>query len=325
MLALALTPASRAPAAPAPTPSGVAPDGRLGIRLLEASVSRKDDPRARVYVVDSVKPGTTLVRRLRVSHPAGSGPGGRIPVTLYPAAATVRDAAFRFGAEGDRNDLTDWMTLSRTALALDPGGTGDLEVTIAVPARATAGERYAVIWAQTAARGPGNVRQVNRVGIRVYLDVGPGGEAPSDFAIGDVRAGRDPAGVPVLTAQVRNTGRRALDVTGQVALADGPGGVRAGPFDVTAGTTLGIGETGTVRATLDRRLPDGPWAVTVTLRSGTVRHATTVRLSFLGAPATRVAAAGAGRPVLVLGAAAVLAVLLVLALALRSRRRPTSA
>lgn len=46
-----------------------------------------------------------------------------------------------------------------------------------------------MVWAETASTGSGNVRRVDRVGIRVYLDVGPGGEAPSDFAIGPGTAG----------------------------------------------------------------------------------------------------------------------------------------
>jgi hypothetical protein len=324
LLSLAWAPVARA--APAPSPSGA---GRLGIQLLEAPVNRRDDPRARVYIVDSVTPGTTISRRLRVTHADETGPGSRIAVTVYPAAASVRDARFQFGAQGQHNQLTSWIGLSRAALTLEPGTGADIEATIAVPRTATAGERYAVIWAQTQARGTGNVHQISRVGIRVYLDVGPGGEEPSNFAIGVIGATRDPAGVPVLTAQVRNTGRRALDLTGTVALANGPGGVRAGPFAVRNGTTLGVGETAAVLARLDRSLPDGPWTATVAVRSGTVGHTVTVRVSFLDQPtvATGVSGPGSGSgsgrgsvPILLVVVAALLG-LLALGLAFRARRR----
>jgi hypothetical protein len=314
-------------AAAAPSPSGVAPDGRLGIRLLDAPVTRRDDPRARLYIVDSVKPGTTISRRLEISHQAGAGTGTPVTATLYPAPATVTRGGFVFGPEGARNDLTGWTSLSRTSVLLDPGGTADVDVTIAVPRNATAGERYAVLWAQARSGAAGQVTQVNRVGIRVYLDVGPGGEAPTNFAIGAVSATRDATGVPVLTAQVRNTGRRALDVTGSVTLADGPGGSRAGPFPVRNGTTIAIGEQDAVSSVLDKALPDGPWRATVTLQSGTVKHAVTVTLSFHGRPAAPVAAASSGprlTPVMFAVAAAVLA-LLVLTLAARSRSRPARA
>jgi hypothetical protein len=301
------------PAAAAP-----ADDGQLGVRLLEASVVRKDDPRARMYVVDSVKPGTTITRRIEVSHLTGDE---RVVADVYPGPADVRGGRFLFGPEGAANELTGWISVRPRRLLLDPGAAVPVEVTLAVPRRATAGERYAVVWARTESRGPGTVRQVSRVGIRVYLDVGPGGEAPSDFAIGPVTATRDAGGVPVLAAEVRNTGRRALDLTGSVALAGGPGGVRAGPFAVQTGTTLGVGERGTVRARLDAALPDGPWRATVTLRSGTVQHAVTVRLSFRGAPAPveRPDTGSALPPALLAGTAAALA-LLVVALAVRSRR-----
>jgi hypothetical protein len=48
-------------------------------------------------------------------------------------------------------------------------------VTIRVPRDAAPGERYGVVWAETRA-GPDSgdgITQVNRVGIRLYLSVGP--------------------------------------------------------------------------------------------------------------------------------------------------------
>lgn len=291
--ALSCTDVAGATAAGAPDPGGTGaadpgPAGgrdRIGIRLLEAPVARRDDPRARLYIVDHVAPGATIRRRIAVSHQPGSAPGGALPVVLYPAAATIRGGSFTFGAGRAANELTGWTTLDRTALALGPGEEAGVTVTIAVPAGAVAGERYAVVWAQTQSTGPGQVRQVSRVGVRVYLDVGPGGEKPSDLAIGTVTARRDAAGVPRVTAEVTNTGARALDLTGAVALADGPGGVRAGPFPLGAGVTLGTGQRRPVTAVLDPRLPAGPWTATVTVRSGTVVRARTVTVTFPDQPA----------------------------------------
>jgi hypothetical protein len=52
-----------------------------------------------------------------------------------------------------------------------------------VPVNLRNGERYAVLWAQVVSPKDSrhNVAVVHRVGVRVYLDVGPGGEPASDF------------------------------------------------------------------------------------------------------------------------------------------------
>jgi hypothetical protein len=81
---------SRPSPPPAPTPSPAA-DGLLGIRLLEAPVERRDDPRARLYVVDHVTPGTTITRRL-VHLDVGTGGEQRSDFAIG-AVAVTRDAA----------------------------------------------------------------------------------------------------------------------------------------------------------------------------------------------------------------------------------------
>jgi hypothetical protein len=59
-------------------------------------------------------------------------------------------------------------------LDLAPSDEGRAEVTIRVPEIASAGERYAVIWASVSSKpnASANVINVHRVGIRVYLDIG---------------------------------------------------------------------------------------------------------------------------------------------------------
>jgi hypothetical protein len=161
--------------------------------------------------------------------------------------------------------------------------TVEVRVSVHVPPKASAGERYAVLWAQVAglAVGPAaNVRLVNRVGVRIYLDVGPGGEPPSDFRIEELTPARAPDGKPKLVAKVHNTGKRALDLTGSMSLTDGPGSLSAGPFTVNLGTTLGIGETEPVTVLLDRQVPNGPWRVHLTLASGLVQHTVTATITF---------------------------------------------
>ncbi|MFF4778326.1 hypothetical protein ACFY05_36435 [Microtetraspora fusca] len=276
-------------------PAGAATDARrpegkgsIGIRLLEAPKNRMDDPRARLFIVDHVNPGTTFSRRLEVKN----GSSKRQHVEVYAAAADIKHERFTFAPGRTPNELTSWIKLDRSALDLPPYGSSQVKATISVPKTATKGERYAVIWAQVSTRQPTakrNIALVNRVGIRAYLDVGPGGEPPSEFRIGEVVPQRGDDSSPSITAAVWNTGERAIDLVGQLTLSDGPAGVRAGPYKVAPGTTLAPGDAGAVTVPLDDRLPDGPWKFRLTLQSGRVTHTVSGSFTF---PEKR----GQGRP-----------------------------
>jgi hypothetical protein len=157
-------------------------------------------------------------------------------------------------------------------------------VTIAVPSDAAPGERYGVIWAETrsapVAAANENVSQVNRVGVRIYLSVGPGAPPAANFIIESLTAERSPGGQPVVVAAVHNIGGRALDINGTVRLSHGPAGLRAGPFPAALGTTLALGATEPVTTVLDKRLPPGPWVADITLRSGLIEHTTRATITF---------------------------------------------
>ena len=106
----------------------------------------------------------------------------------------------------------------------------------------------------------GGIIQVSRVGIRLYLSVGPGGAPAADFTIDSLTAQRSPDGRPMVLATVRNTGGRALDMNGTLELLDGPrvGSARdrSRPLSVRR---LAIGDTEPVTIILDDELPAGPW------------------------------------------------------------------
>ncbi|MFG2048562.1 hypothetical protein ACGFIW_14175 [Micromonospora sp. NPDC048935] len=230
------------------------------------------------YIVDHLPPGTTIKRQLLIRNRTDEA--RRIDV--YPAAATVEDSEFRFGEGRATNELTSWITLDRSVVEVEPWGETRVLATIVVPRDAARGERYGVVWASatSAPRSDGEVTQIHRVGVRMYLDVGPGGEPVSDFSIGELRPARGPEGVPSVTAQVTNTGGRAIDLTGSVALSDGPAGSRAGPFQVGQGVTLPPGGSGQVTARLPAELPNGPWKIEVNLESGIVKRSITARIEF---------------------------------------------
>lgn len=248
----------------------------IGIRLVDAPVATRDNPRARVYIIDHVKPGTTIERRVEVSN----GTGKATDVAVYPAAAAIKAGSF-VGLQGDTpNELSTWTKAGTPRLRLADGAEEMVDVTIDVPSDAAPGEQYAVLWAQTTSAGGGAVTQVSRVGIRVYLSVGPGGEPASAFTIESLTAQRDASGTPVVAATINNTGGRALDLRGELTLGDGPGGLSAGPFPVTLGTTLGRGQSEPITVQLDEQLPNGPWKAKLSVTSGLLTETAQATLSF---------------------------------------------
>ncbi|WP_169950317.1 peptidase [Microbispora sp. H11081] len=321
LLAIAAAVAHAAAVVPAAADGDARRPGRFGIRLLEIPENRLDDPRSYAFIVDHVNPGTTFTRRLEVFSTSSR----RQHVSLYPAAARVGDAGFTFAPARTANELTSWITLDRSAVDLPPHGRVPVTATVAVPAAAVKGERYAVIWAEISSASPGpagNVALVNRVGIRTYLDVGPGGEPPTRFRIGEVTAGRTEDGQPRLVAEVGNTGERAVDLEGEVRLSDGPSALSAGPFRGTRIATLPPGGHGQVAVPLGRDLPAGPWRFRLTLRSGLVTRTATGTITFPTA-GERAARTDPSVPVLVAVAVAGLAAMVLLVVNLRRfRRRP---
>ena len=285
LLVLALAPASpvaaqalpethlaSASTPPLPQPSGV------GVRLLDVPVATQQDPRARSYIVDRVAPGTGIHRRIQVQNNSTAAQSVRI----YMGAARIQEGSFVGDNDPAVNELTTWTSLDRPQVELLPGKSADVLVTIDVPADASEAEQYAAIWAEVRnvpAKGT-NVVQASRVGIRIYLSVGPGNGAPADFRITSLTAARDAQGNPQVTAVVTNTGGRALDIAGDLTLTNGPAGISAGPFGAQKALTLEPGRDGTVVTTLDPALPNGPWNARLHLKSGLVEHEAAARISF---------------------------------------------
>jgi hypothetical protein len=269
-------PASGALAAEPRQATKVGADG-IEIRLLGAA-ARSRDPLARSYIVDRIAPGTTIRRRVQITNNTAS----TATVGVYPAAAILQRGKFGFAGGHSENELSSWISVSQNALSMSPAARMIETVTIAVPEQASAGERYAVVWAEVSAPAPasGGVTLVTRVGVRVYLSIGPGGALPANFSIGSLSAERPATGELVVAAKVHNSGRRTLDIVGDLTLSEGPGGLRAGPFPVKVGTALAPGVSRVVKVRLDKRLPRGPWHARMRLRSGFVQRAATATITF---------------------------------------------
>lgn len=253
--------------------------GGLGIQLGDVTPDPAADPRSQVYITNRIAPGTTLFRRISLTN----GTAEPAHVSLYPAAATIAGGQFRFADGRSPNELSSWTAVSPSAVTLTAGASTSAAVTIAVPVTATAGERYGVVWAEVGTGSPGvGIQEINRVGVRMYVSIGPG-PAPADgFSIGPLTPAPGSLQPAVLTAQVRNTGGRALDVGGELRLAAITGKATEGPFPVE-GATIGVGQVATVTATVTAA-PTGVREATLVLRSGLTEQSATTRLTFpLGA------------------------------------------
>jgi MYXO-CTERM domain-containing protein len=268
----------------APVHAGAAPapacSKGLGVGLVEVPTSTRD-PRAQNYVIDHVAPGAHFSRRFQVCN----GTAKPIAVQLYPGAAQIAEGGFRIIEGRAGNELSSWITIDPPQATLQPGQRLLARATFTVPKDAERGERYAVLLAELPPqRNATGVSISSRIGVRVYLDVGPGGAPKSDFVVDSLQAGRDTDGTGLVTAKVHNTGKRALDMTGSLTLKDGPGGVSGGPYPATVGTTLAPGQTEPVLVHIKGSVVSGPWTVRLSLRSGLLERRVEAGLTFPDAP-----------------------------------------
>jgi len=264
--------------------------GSVGVRLLDVPADEVNNPRARQYIVDNLAPGKTIQRRIEVSNTTTSAQH----VAIYPAAAVITDGSFIGAAAHTADDLSTWTTVSRPTIDIPAGSAAVDTVTVAIPAAASPGERYAVVWAEVrSAQAGGTIELVNRVGIRMYVYVG-GNNPATSFTVETLTGQRNSGGHPLVRAQVHNTGGLAVDLSGTVTLSSVTGGLTAGPYPAQLGTTLAPGQSEPVWFVPASQVTDGPWNATVTLNSGLTHEAYRAKITFPRGPGT--APAAAARP-----------------------------
>jgi hypothetical protein len=252
--------------------------GGIGVRLVADTPSSSAEPLGLVYVVERIAPGRRVIRQIEISNTTDA----TADVAVFPAAASIVGGKFSFAPGRTANPLSSWTTVARSVLRLAPGATAIDALTIKVPNRSSAGERYAVVWAEvsTPSSTRSGVRLVNRVGVRMYISVGKGGIPVAEFSVGSLAAGRSANGDPTVTATVDNTGQSALDITGELSLSDGPGGLSAGPFAVALGTMLAPSHSAIERVWLDSQFPRGPWRADLAVSSDGVQQSSVARIRF---------------------------------------------
>ena len=148
------------------------------------------------------------------------------------------------------------------------------------------------------------------------MSVGRGGAPAAGFEIESLTAQRTTNGLPVVVADVHNTGGRALDMNGALHLDNGPGALRAGPYPATLGVSLAIGATEQVTILLDDSLPAGPWDAKLTLHSGILDRTAQATLTFPDTGAAETVPTDAAPPWLYFTGTVLLLLMLLLALRL---------
>jgi hypothetical protein len=290
------------------------PTGSFGVRLFDVPVSDAHNPRGLRYIIDFLHPGSVIHRRILVQN-SESRTG---TFTVYPDAARITKGNFVGDAGATRSELTTWTRVQHRVLRLRPGASAFDTVTIRVPRHPTRGEHYGVIWAQQSAlrrSAAGTmIREVARVGIRVYLGIGRGGAPPTRFKITSISGTTLKGGQPELVAHVANIGGLAVDLTGTARLSGGPGGAAVSAVAERQVITLAPGQSGNLYFAERRGVPDGPWQARVKLVSG---FSTAVAGSVIDFAAT-----GSGRGWLIWGAGLLLALIVVTIAALRYRAGP---
>jgi hypothetical protein len=263
--------ASAAPPSPASTV------GSVGIRLVALPGTSPSDPLGSSYIVDRLPPGASLSRSVEIDNHTHS----TADVSVYPASASIVRGDLTFAAGHAGNELSSWTSVGDHLLRLAPGSEVFDTLTIRVPMTASPGERYAVLWAEVSAHpATGGVTLVNRVGIRIYLSVGPGGGPQSSFTIGPLTTGRSTSGEPLVRADVRNSGQNTIEIGGNLVLSDGPDGLRAGPFATPHGMIISPSASRPIIVQLDSGLPRGPWRADLSLTTGLLQHSAAATITF---------------------------------------------
>jgi hypothetical protein len=256
----------------------VARHGTVGIRLVASPGTPSKNPLASSYIVAQLKPGTKLTRAVEIDNDSKK----YVDVSVYVAAASIVRGHFVFAPGAQGNELARWTTVGKTTLRLAPDSQAFDTLITKVPLTSVKGNNYAVVWAAVSAAPPrgSGITMVSRVGVRMYVAVGPGGAAPSNFIVTTLSTEREKSGDSLLVTRIRNSGANTLDLNGILTLSKGPDGLHAGPFTAKLGVVLAPGASEPVAVVFAPSFPRGPWRADLKVSSGELQRSTIATISF---------------------------------------------
>jgi hypothetical protein len=217
----------------------------------------------RTWIERDLDPGTTVTEHVAVRNLGDEATTFALAAADGYLTPTGRFSMLPSGTASE--DAGTWVDVAES-VALAPGETAVLPLTITVPADATPGDHAAGVAASVLSAGTttegAQVGVESRVGFRVLLRVQ--GALDPAVAVTDVRAAYDTSwnpfapGAVTVEHDLADTGNTRLSVDAQVA---------AGGRDADPGVPVELlpGDTRTSATTVDRVWPLGPVAVTVTV------------------------------------------------------------
>lgn len=242
----------------APLPASGAETAEFSLRPdRPASAEARD----RSYVVRTVQPGDEFTDRLLAVNLTDAP----LELDVAPVDATITaDGQFAPGATAEADGR--WVAVAPNRVRVPARGTMPVDVRIRVPADAAAGDHIAAVVAQKAGgpTGSGNVRLVQRVGVRVYLTVQSSGESSRtgglvrSFEIKDLRWTHG-----TFEIDVQNTGDLLVEPLGTLTISRG--GLDA-TTDVPVLGTVPPHELRTFKVPSPRQLEPGNYDARIRLR-----------------------------------------------------------
>jgi len=122
----------------------------------------------------TIDKGVEKQASIKVTNAGDSAVGVKVDIQDMVPAAGTGESNFVPKAPGITS-LVDWITVDKKTFNLDPNESRDVSFTVKVPADASPGSRFAVMFFGTGAAGGGQLNVTARVGALIFLTV------PGDF------------------------------------------------------------------------------------------------------------------------------------------------
>jgi len=176
-------------------------------------------------IVANVTPGQTLTRTITMSI-GSSDPATDLSVQVDGAAQSPQGTYMLLDAAHDTGQYSarTFITVDKSSIHLDPGGSQTVTATIQVPQDVGTGGRFAIInFSSQPVTGAQGVGIITAVDVPVYLTI-QGSQLTQTGKITGVTAGTITNGQPVnITTTFQNTGNIYYKVEGEITVANDQG------------------------------------------------------------------------------------------------------